>query len=457
MAGTFGFVVIGELARRPLLMKRVYRQSYLSRNPKTLIARFSSSVVRNRRKLLVASCLAVLALFAISCILVGADAVASRGTQKTNSEVKGAGGQTPDPPGIAAKSAILVDAVSGRVLFERNAHLKMPIASTTKMMTALVVREQLEMDDTITVSPEASAVGEQEIWLDPGEELTVEQLLYALLVQSANDAAFALAECTTGSDESFARLMNKMAGKIGVKESHFTNPHGLDETEHYSTAYDLALIGRELLSDPVLAKMVATRVYEIPWPGHPAPRTCISHNELLEKYPGANGIKTGYTAEAGRCLVGSATRDGKTLIAVALNSEYRESDVASMLDYGFEATELVVMVKNGQRIGRTRVSNFPKRYVDVVPESEVRVLSLKGAGDVFRVEILMKGAVGHMVVKNAQLGSVECWLEDKKVISKKAVAAESVGRTNFLAGIFIFLWYAICKMGWIISSPFRIF
>lgn len=440
-------------------MKKVYTEDYFTRKLKARLSRLITFVERSRRKIITVFLLLFLFLFLISCLLVLSDSRIPPATAESVREVAGAGGSASNPPGLYARSAILTDAESGRVLFEKNAHVKLPIASTTKIMTALVIRSQLDLAEKVVVSPEAAAVGEQEIWLTPGETLSVEQLLYALLVQSANDAAFALAQYSAGSAQAFANLMNKKAAQIGAKDSHFNNPHGLDEPGHYSTAYDLALMGRELLKDPALAKMVACRKYDIPWPGHPSPRTSLSHNEILGKYPGANGIKTGYTIAAGQCLVGSATREGKNLIAVVLNSEHRASDVSSLLDFGFNNTTRVLLLKKGQVLGRTRVSSYPKRYVDAIPQDEVAAISVKGAGDVFRVKTSVERQSKSSVKRGTPLGQVECWLRKNPspVKKEKVVAAGSVNKPDLFTAIIVFIWYALCWMGRIVRAPFRIF
>ena len=435
-------------------MKRTYSENYLTRNPKALLSRFVKFVVKNRAVILAVLASIILLLFVISCLLVVSGAHLSPTLAVHTKKILGPDGTAPSAPGVSAVSAVLMDAESGRVLYEKNAHEKLPIASTTKMMTALVIREQLNLKDSVVISPEAASVGEQEIWLEPGETLTVKDLLYALMVQSANDAAYALAQYTTGSAQSFAKLMNMEAEKIGLRESHFTNPHGLDEPGHYSTAYDLAVIGRYLLKDPVLAKMAAAKKYEIPWPDHPYPRTALSHNEFLDRYPGATGIKTGYTLKAGWCLVASASREGKSLIAVVLNSEQRAAEAGILLDYGFSSTERVVLVRQGQSLGRTRVSAYPSRYVDVVPKEELAALSVKGAGDVFEVKTDIARAVQGSVKKGAPLGRIECTLNNSLIYTERAVAERNARKPGFLVGIFVFIWYALCWMGRIIGAPF---
>ena len=437
-------------------MKRTYSESYLTRNPRAFLSRFLRFVVINRAKILAVFVSILLFLFVISCLLVVSDAHLSVALSVNNKNIPGAAGPPISPPGVSAVSAVLMDAESGRVLYEKNAHLRLPIASTTKMMTALVVREQLNLKDKVTISTDAASVGEQEIWLEPGETLSVKDLLYALLIQSANDSAYALAQYTTGSIQSFAHLMNKEAEKIGIRDSHFTNPHGLDEPEHYSTAYDLAVIGRNLLKDPVLAKIVATERYDIQWPDHPYPRTALSHNDLLNKYPGATGIKTGYTVKAGHCLVSSACRDGKSLIAVVLNDEQKLSDTISLLDFGFASTDRVVLARKGQYLGRTRVSAYPRRYVSVVPGSEIAALSVKGAEDVFQVKTGIARSVRSSVKKGTPLGKLECLLNNTSIYQEKAVAGRNAKKPGFFTTIFVFIWYALCQMGRIIGAPFGI-
>ncbi len=401
--------------------------------------------------------LALVAVVFISCLLTAAEANIGPSVLEATRKVKAPSGVMPNEPGVWANAAILIDADSGRVLYEKNAHVKLPIASTTKMMTALVVRDQLRLNDKVIVSPEAAQVGEQGINLTPGETLTVEQLLNAMLIQSANDAACALAQQTTGSIESFAALMNKKAAEIGATDTHFANPHGLDQAGHYSSAYDLAVIGRKLMRDPVLARIVSTSEYSIPWPGHPGPRVALNHNEILQKYAGSTGIKTGYTVMAGQCLVASATRDDKSLIAVALNSQHRVDDVSALFDYGFSSTMRIVFVAKGERLGRSRVSAFPRRYVTVVPGAEMTALALKGARDVFDVKITIASVTRSRVKRGEVLGTIDVLLNGASFKSEKAVASQSRSASNVFGMTAAFFWYSTCWSGKIIFAPFRMF
>ena len=251
---------------------------------------------------------------------------------------------TIDIPSVSAQSAILVSAEDGAVFFAKAPDERLGPASTTKLMTALTVRS-LVSDPNIAVKIPREAVGIEgsSIYLVEGEILTVRELLYALLLSSANDAATALAIISAGSVEEFCVKMNALADEWGLKNTHFSNPHGLSADDHYTTARDLASIACRVLNDPLLASIVATYKETIPMDGTPDARLLVNHNKLLRTYEGANGMKTGFTKATGRTLVSSANRDGMTLIAVTLNAPNDWRDHASMLDFGFSSYERVTL------------------------------------------------------------------------------------------------------------------
>ncbi len=238
-------------------------------------------------------------------------------------------------PAVSAHAAVLMEAESGEVLLNENAHERLPMASTTKIMTALVALRYGDLKMEVTVSPVAVGIEGSSVYLKAGECLTMEQLLYALLLESANDAAAAIAIAVAGDIPTFASLMNETAAEIGLTESHFTNPHGLNEAEHYTTAYDLALLARYALRNEAFVKIVSTYKTTIPLNGSEGTRVLVNHNKLLKSYEGAMGVKTGYTRASGRCLVSAAERDGVTMIAVTLSAPDDWRDHAAMLDYGF--------------------------------------------------------------------------------------------------------------------------
>ncbi|MDR5709894.1 MAG: D-alanyl-D-alanine carboxypeptidase family protein [Armatimonadota bacterium] len=258
------------------------------------------------------------------------------------------------PPQVEATAFVLLEERTGQILLARNPDLPRPPASTTKILTALLVLENLPLDHVVTVSDRAAAQREgSSIGLEVGERRTVRELLYALLVKSANDAAVALAEAVDGSVERFVQRMNARARALGARNTRFVNPHGLHHPAHYTTASDLARLARAALQNPVFREIVRTRMYEVPGPQ--GPLRFLNGNRLLDRYPGADGVKTGWTAQSGRCLVASATRDGRRLLAVLLNAPQVFRDAARLLDYGFEEFELRVFAHRGTVVGTFRL------------------------------------------------------------------------------------------------------
>lgn len=260
------------------------------------------------------------------------------------------------PPAVGAKSAVLVDASDGQVLWEKDSHRRRAMASTAKILTALVVLEKTKPRDVVTASPRAEAVGDgdplvTQLNLKAGEQLTVEQLLYGLLLPSANDAAVALAEHVAGSVERFADLMNDKARKLGAKDSHFTTPNGLDDPRQYSSAYDLALFTRAALRVAAFRKIVGTRSHSIPATGSSGPRPLENRNQLLGRFPGAIGVKTGQTVAAGKSLVGAAKRGREERIAVVLASPDPVSESGELLDYGLTAFRRFQLAEKARRWG----------------------------------------------------------------------------------------------------------
>lgn len=238
------------------------------------------------------------------------------------------------PPRLTAEAWILVDVDSGVVLAESNADEIRPMASVTKIMTAMVVVDHVALDDRVRISPEAAAVGESEIGLVTGEVWTVDALLNALLIRSGNDAAVALAEHVAGSIPAFADLMNEKATALGLENTSFRNPHGLDEEGHHTTARELSEIAMAALDYPELRKIMATRLISFrPDPSGIA-RDAENTNKLLGVYPGVTGMKTGYTGKAGRVLVSLHERNGRTLIGVVMGSDDHFDDSRRLLDWG---------------------------------------------------------------------------------------------------------------------------
>lgn len=249
---------------------------------------------------------------------------------------------------ISAKAAILISADTGEVIFEKNAHERLPMASTTKIMTALIVLENASLNDTVTVSPEAAGTEGSSIYLFKDEKISVGTLLYALMLESANDAAAALAIHVSGSIEAFADMMNEKAASLGLTDTHFTNPHGLYDDEHYTSAYDLACIASYALKNDTFRKIVSTKRASAPMTDESASRLFINHNKLLKIYDGAIGVKTGFTKKSGRCLVSAAERDRMTFVAVTLSAPDDWADHRAMLDLAFSSYERMELAKAGE-------------------------------------------------------------------------------------------------------------
>ncbi len=238
---------------------------------------------------------------------------------------------------VSARSAILVEAKSGDAIFEKNAHEKLPIASTTKIMTAVVTLENADLGTKVKISPRACGIEGSSIYLEKDEVLTVEELLYATMLESANDAASALAIHVAGNEEKFAQLMNETAERIGMTESHFTNPHGLNDPEHYSTAADMAKLAVYALENEKFCEIVSTTKRQIPLKGDEGVRVLSNHNKLLRLSNEVIGVKTGFTKLSGRCLVSAAERGGVRVIAVTLSDPNDWKDHLAMLDIGLSA------------------------------------------------------------------------------------------------------------------------
>lgn len=248
-------------------------------------------------------------------------------------------------PSDSAKSAILIDADTGRILYAKNADSKSLIASTTKIMTAIVVLEHCELEETYEIPPAATGMEGSSIYLQAGERLTIRDLLYGMMLQSGNDAAVALALACSDSVSEFVDLLNLKAQQLGLHRTHFENPSGLDGEEHYSTAADLAKMTRYALRHPDFAAIVSTKSIRC------GERYFTNHNKLLWSCEGVIGVKTGYTKAAGRILVSAAERNGRRLIAVTINDGSDWQDHKALYDYGFAQYPERVLISAGEDVG----------------------------------------------------------------------------------------------------------
>lgn len=265
---------------------------------------------------------------------------------------------------ISAQSAILVDATTGRVLYEKVPDKQRLIASTTKIMTALVVCEQSNVLDRVRIPSEAVGIEGSSMYLQAGEILTVQELLYGLMLHSGNDAAVALAIYCGGTVEGFVQLMNDKAHRLGMDNTHFANPNGLDAPGHYSTARDMAVLAAYAMENPIFAQTVSTKSVNV------GSRSLRNHNKLLWQVEGADGVKTGFTKSAGRILVSSAQRQGRRLIAVTMNAPDDWNDHKKLLEEGFTGYTQHQLVHKGQILGQVEIAGGEGVMVHLVAQED---------------------------------------------------------------------------------------
>ncbi|MBO5953808.1 MAG: D-alanyl-D-alanine carboxypeptidase [Oscillospiraceae bacterium] len=311
---------------------------------------------------------------------------------------------------LSAEKAVLLDAGTGRVLYEKNADERSLIASTTKIMTALVVCEQCNVLDRMRIPKEAVGIEGSSMYLKEGEVLTIQELLYGLMLHSGNDAAVALAVYCGGTVEGFAELMNDKASQLGMKNSHFVNPNGLDAPDHYSTARDLAILSAYAMKNPIFAMTVGTKTVTV------GNRSLRNHNKLLWQVEGANGVKTGYTKAAGRILVSGACRQGRQLMAVTINDPDDWNDHKALLEQGFDRFAVTRLVKKGQCLGTAEVAGGMAGRVELIAcedffypmaKEEQASIELPGAGFVYAPVVQgQQAGFAHVLVDGVSAGKI---------------------------------------------------
>lgn len=334
-------------------------------------------------------------------------------------------------PSLAATSAVLMDYTTGKILYQKNAFAHRAPASTTKIITAVVAMEHSELKQSITVGPHASKIGGSSIYLASGERHTLEDLLYGMLLSSGNDASVAVAEALAGSEAKFAEWMTMKAHSIGAKESNFKNSNGLPDQGHYSTAFDLALITRYAMHNPTFADIVKTKKKEIEWPGHDWNRVLINHNKLLWRYEYADGVKTGYTREAGNCLVSSATKDGHRLIAVVLNSKKTYDDSQGLFQYGFNYYDFLKLATPEEQIGAVNVVEGVKEQVPVLPNRSLNIVIPKHQVDQLQMNLELPLTIEAPVERLQQVGELEVKLGQKTIDRVPLVSGVAVPKKTF--------------------------
>ncbi len=308
---------------------------------------------------------------------------------------------------LSAEKAIVLDAATGRVIFEKNADAQSLIASTTKIMTALVVAEQCNVLDRMRIPKEAVGIEGSSMYLQEGEILTIQELLYGLMLHSGNDAAVALAIYCGGTVEGFAELMNDKARALGMTGTHFANPNGLDAPDHYSTARDMAVLTAYAMNNPIFRQTVATKTVTV------GQRYLRNHNKLLWQVEGADGVKTGYTRAAGRILVSSATRNGRRLIVVTVNAPDDWRDHTTLFHDGFSRYSIKRLVTVGDKIGAVEIAGGETGYAELLAAEDFDYAMASEE----RAEIVLSGPgfVYAPVVQGADAGRAHICIDGKSV------------------------------------------
>lgn len=356
-----------------------------------------------------------------------------------------------EPPTILAESAVLIDASTGEVLYDKNMNTQHYPASTTKVMTALLTLENLDLSKTVTIDAETPFTEGSRVYLLEGEHVTVEQLMYSLLLESANDAAVALGKEIAGSIPAFADMMNERAKELGAKNTHFVNPNGLHDDAHLTTAYDLAMIAKEAMKNKTFRKFVTTYRYIIPKTNMQDTRYLYNTNRLLydkktkvlvngverpAKYAGVTGIKTGYTSHAGGCLIAGAKRNGTELIAVVMKStdEGRFADSIALLDYGFANYKSTKAMDKGSVLGEIKVSRGSVRKVEVVAkDSAYATLPIEASEDIVRTKVVLDKKVKAPVTLGQKVGEVKIYAGNELVGHVDAVTTKKIPKGGVLS------------------------
>ncbi|MGM0791639.1 D-alanyl-D-alanine carboxypeptidase [Bacillus infantis] len=332
------------------------------------------------------------------------------------------------------KSAILIERDTGAVLYEQNSNEQLPPASMTKIMTMLLIMEaidkgKLSMDEKIRASEYAASMGGSQIFLEPGEEMTTEQMLKGIAIGSGNDASVAMAERLAGSEEEFVKLMNKKAKDLGLKDTIFKNATGLPVTEHYSTAHDMALMAKELLKYEGITKFTGT--YEAYLREDTDKKFwLVNTNRLVRFYPGVDGLKTGFTNEAKYCLTATAEKNGMRVIAVvfgAPTSKERNAQVTKMLDYAFSQYETHPMYKRNEALGSAKVSKGEKKQVEALTSEPISLLTKKGEDTkAVKKTVVLKKDLKAPIAKGDQIGTLKVEKDGKTIVESPLVAKSEV-------------------------------
>lgn len=344
------------------------------------------------------------------------------------------------PINVSSKSAILMDVGSGQVLYEKNSHEKLPPASVTKVMTMLLASEALDagkikLDDEVQITESAASMGGSQIFLEPGETQKVDTLLKGIAVASANDACVAMAEHIAGSVESFVELMNKKAKELGMNDTNFANTNGLPVENHYTSAYDIALMSRELLKHEVINKYLTTWMDQVVVGKKQVTVGLANTNKLIKHYQGATGVKTGFTQEAKYCLSASAKKGDTHLVAATLGAETspeRFKDASNLLNYGFANYESIKLCSKDDKVATLTLDKAEDNKVNLVAKEDLTVLIRKGTSKDFTKKIKVSDNPNIPLKRGTVLGNIEVY-KDKKLVGKvDLVNNKEINKASYL-------------------------
>lgn len=344
---------------------------------------------------------------------------------------------------VDAKSAVLIDAGSGTVMFEQNSHDKLPPASVTKVMTMLLIMEavdagRISLKDKVTISERAASMGGSQMYMEPGEQHDLETLMKGIAICSANDGCVAAAEYHSGSVEMFVEAMNKRAAELGMKDTNFVNTNGLPVANHYTSAYDIAVMSKELLKHKKTQDWFNTWMTNITvgLPGKKQTELGLTNtNRMIKIYPGANGIKTGFTQEAGYCLSASAKKGDLTLIAVIMGSttsKIRFAEASKLLDYGFANYDSVSLAEKGEPMGTIMIEKGDPNTVNAVAPEDISILVKKGEKDYIRGELEFSKSVAAPISKGDKVGELVIYKQKKEISRYPVVAEEDVEKASLM-------------------------
>lgn len=365
---------------------------------------------------------------------------------------------------VSAPSAIVIDATSGKVLWQKDADESRFPASTTKIMTALLLIEHCLPDDVITAPADVEKVKEASMHLKPGEKVTVRNMLYAMMLRSANDGCYAVAMHIAGSVEAFAKMMNDRAKQIGCTNTHFHNPNGLNDPQHTTTAHDLALIGREAMRYPIFREVVKTYKYKIDRSENVHDRIMVNHDKYLRKDPTADGIKTGYTVPAGHCFVGSSSRNGFRVITVVMKSPHWQNDHHALLDYAFQNFEAQSPMHAGEFAATIPVKGGVAPAVRAVLGDDTHFVEVKGTQANVTKTVISDPAITAPIKKGQHVGVL--LVQDKGGFSQRLplLASEDLPANSVLSlsrsgprGSFEMMGAALCAGALLVRGRSRRF